>query len=226
VTIVRTIGRCIGEPISWLRLETHSMKRDESIAKHLAECAACAACFAEITGDLVALPPLAVPEKRAGWNWRRWFVPAMAAAAAAIVLIVIVRRDPEVDTTRPDHVAGIKGAGDVILGLVRDRAGTIRNDVTTFAPGDRFKVTLTCAPGPSLWVDVGVVDSQGVDYPLGVPQQIACGNQVVLRGAFSITGRESNRVCARLDTAIAPSRAQKAPAPRDPGVACITLRPE
>jgi len=210
---------CIGTPISWLRLETYALdQRDAAIAKHLAECPACSSCFAQINNDLVALPALSVPEtKKRNWFW--WLAPAMAAAAAAIVLLVIIRREPP---TR-DNVTTIKGGRQVVLGVVRERAGTIRRDVTTYAPGDRWKLTLTCEPGPFVWVDVAVVDPKSTDYPLD-PAQLACGNEVVLPGAFEITGREVNIVCARLDTDAIPARS--APQPGQPGTACITLTPE
>jgi hypothetical protein len=211
---------CIGEPISWLRLESYALDhRDDKIAAHLASCAACAACLAEIRADVVALPPLVVPEKRAWFSWR-WFAPAMGAiAAAALVLLLIGRRD----RTQLDHVTTIKGAGDVVLGVVRERGGVIRRDVTSYLPGDRWKVVVTCAPGPFVWIDVAVVDPTGVDYPLG-PAQLACGNEVAVPGAFEITGTAVNVVCARLDTEVIPTRTT--PKPGDPGVACVTLTPE
>jgi hypothetical protein len=55
---------CIGEPISWPRLERYATNRsDRAIAAHLARCAACAQCLTEIASDLVALPPLVVPAR-------------------------------------------------------------------------------------------------------------------------------------------------------------------
>ncbi len=214
---------CISEPISWLRLERFVLDgRDAAVAIHVASCAVCSACLAEIRSDVVALPPLvapATPERKPWFNWR-WVVPAMAAAAAAIVVLVIIGREP----TRHEHVATIKGAGEVVVGVVRERAGTIRRDVTTFLPGDRWKVVITCAPGPSsLWVDVAVLDAAGIDYPLA-PAQLSCGNEIVVPGAFEITGSAVNVVCARLDADGIPVR--EPPKPGDPGVACITLSPE
>lgn len=215
-------SQCIGQPISWLRLETYAQRGgDAKISSHLASCPACAACLAEIRADVVVLPPLAVPEvaPRRSWFGWRWLAPAMAAAAVAIVLLVVVRRD----RTQLEHVTTIKGAGDVVLGVVRERSGTIRRDVTTYLPGDRWKVVITCAPGPFVWVDVAVVDPAGVDYPLG-PAQLACGNEIAVPGAFEITGNAVNVVCARLDTELIPAR--RPPRPGDPGVACVTLTPE
>lgn len=217
-----TTATCIGEPISWLRLETFAQRGgDDAIASHLASCPACAACLAEIRADVVGLPPLVVPatSSRQPWFTWKWFAPALAAAAVAIVLLIVVRRD----RTQLDHVATIKGAGEVVLGVVRERSGTIRRDVTTYLPGDRWKLVITCAPGPFVWIDVAVVDPAGVDYPLG-PAQLACGNQIAVPGAFEITGTSVNLVCARLDATVIPARSP--PRPGDPGVACITLTPE
>ena len=64
-----TAHACIGEPISWLRLETFAIggNRDAAIAKHVAECAACARCLDEIRatsagGDhAIELPRLVIP---------------------------------------------------------------------------------------------------------------------------------------------------------------------
>lgn len=213
------MSACIGTPISWLRLETYALdRRDASIAEHLASCPACSASFAEITDDLVALPPLVVPERRTR-RWLAWLVPAMAAAAAAIVLLVIVRREPRL----PDHITTIKGGRQVVLGAVRERAGTIRRDVTGYRAGDRWKLTLTCEPGPFVWVDVAVVDPRSIDHPLA-PAQLACGNEVVVPGAFEITGRDANVVCVAIDPDAIPPRTP--PVPGTPGTACITLVPE
>ncbi len=210
---------CVGTPISWLRLETHALAPTSEVSDHLAVCPACSASFAAITDDVVALPPLVVPAKPAR-SWLRWFVPSMGlAAAAAVILLVIVRRPVPAE----EHVTTIKGGRTVVMGVVRERAGAIRSDVTTFATGDRWKVTLSCEPGPFVWVDVSVTDPKGVDYPLG-PAQIACGNQIAVPGAFSITGREVNVVCARLDVDVIPPRTP--PHPGEPGVACVTLTPD
>jgi hypothetical protein len=220
------VTACIGTPISWLRLETYALadRGDPAITDHLASCPACRSCLDEIRGDVVALPPLAIAAPPTPW-WRRlrWIAPAMAAAAAIVLFVVIRRPGPE---QRRDDVATIKGAGDVVLGVVRERAGTIRTDVRTFSPGDRWKAVITCAANTSVWVDVAVIDSHGADYPLGVVQ-VPCGNQIAVPGAFSITGSEVNRVCARIATGVAPPRAIDV---RDPAaardVACVTLRPE
>jgi hypothetical protein len=194
---------CISTPISWLRLEQFATRRaDEQVASHVAACPACARCLAEISADVVALPPLVVPAARP----RRWWyfaVPALALAALAFLVWPRTR----------DDIARVKGVGDVVLGIVRERDGVIRDDVTTFRPGDRFKIVLTCPPAASAWIDVDV----GGDHPLP-PTRIACGNKVVVPGAFHLTGTAANRICVRVAAAAAPD----GDAPR----ACLTIRPE
>ena len=207
---------CIGEPISWLRLETFaSGRKDPAIGEHLAACPACRSCLEEIRADIVALPPLAMPATPAPRAWWKLFVPAFAVAAAAVIALIVFRGgdDPPVR----ENVVAIKGVGEVVLGTVRERGGVIRDDVRSFAQGDRWKLVVTCPPpatGMLLAVDVTVVEVGGsttIDRPL-VPARIACGNRVVLPGAFSLTGPRANRVCA----AIGP----------DKDTACVTIAPE
>jgi hypothetical protein len=211
---------CIGTPISWLRLETFASGRaDSAVGEHVAACPACKHCLEEIRADVVALPPLAMPAPRAPAKkraWWTWAVPAFAMAAAAVIVIVVFRGREEAVPAREDVVA-IKGVGDVVLGTVRERGGVIRDDARSFQPGDRWKLVVTCPPSSSgvlLAVDVTVVEIGGstqIDRPL-VPAEIACGNRVVLPGAFSLTGPRANRVCAALGV--------------DKATACVTIAPE
>lgn len=196
---------CIGEPISWPRLERFAGgSGDTAIATHVAECPACRHCLDEIQRDIVALPPLAVPAPKRRW-WPR-LVPAFALAAAAAVAALVMWPKPE--EPRAD-VVSVKGIGEVVLGVVRERGGVIRQDVTTFAPGDRWKVVITCPPSARAAVEVSV----GSDHPL-VPVTISCGNRVVLPGAFTLTGTYPNRICVRVVSA------------EDSGTACLTIMPE
>jgi hypothetical protein len=215
------VKACIAEPVSWLRLERYARDpSDAAIRDHLATCPACAACLDEIRTDVVALPPLAVPVRAARRRW--WFTLVPALAAAAAILLVLLRRPSAVDEANTGEVAirvpGVKGGPDVIVNLVRERAGTIRTDVRTYAPGDRWKVVVTCPPDLGTWLDVAVVDGATVDYPLA-PAHVACGNQVVVPGAFSITGDRPNQICVRIAPDTPPDRGS-------PGTACVTLRNE
>jgi hypothetical protein len=206
---------CIGEPISWLRLESFALGApDPAIASHVAACPACHGCLAQIRDDVVALPPLAMPvaPRRARRWW--WLAPAFAAA---IVLVVVLRPPPDRDARA---VIGVKGVGEVTLELVRERRGAISFGAARYAPGDRWKVVVSCAPGADPvaappWIDVSVADGVTTDHPLAAAQ-LACGNRVVVPGAFTITGNRANRVCARIAAA----------ADAEAGTACVTVRPE
>jgi len=207
---------CIGEPISWLRLEQAALGvTDAARDAHLAACPACRACLDDIRKDIVALPMLTVPDRKK-LAWWRWAMPAMGLAAAAAILVLVLRPH-----ARAEEVAVVKGVGDVEIGLVRERAGTIRDDSpTTFKPGDRWKVIVTCAPGVAAWLDVAVLE-QGThtpDYPIA-PAHLTCGNRVVLPGAFTLTGTQPNRVCV-----YGAADERRAGIPDEAG--CITVRPE
>jgi hypothetical protein len=217
------VTACTGEPISWPRLEQFALEPgDPAIASHLAGCAVCRDCLDRIRGDAVALPPLVAPDVPvlSAWRrtWRRWWPAPVLAAAAAALALVVVRPPPRAD----DRVA-IKGIGEVVLELVRERAGAISYDAHRYAPGDRWKLVISCPPdaaAPMLAIDVSVADGITVDHPLAATR-IACGNRVVVPGAFTVTGDRVNRVCARI-AAIADRAAT------DPGAgtACVTLLPE
>ncbi|CAN5923598.1 hypothetical protein BH11MYX3_BH11MYX3_48100 [soil metagenome] len=204
---------CIGEPISWLRLERFAAGTgDPSVSTHVAACPACRQCLDDIRTDVVALPPLVVPERRRAW-WS-WAVPAMALAAAAAIALVIWRGGEQTTTVRED-VAYVKGVGEVVLAVVRERGGVIRDDVRSFAPGDRWKVVITCPPNGTVSIDVAVTErgTTRSDHPLA-PASIACGNRIVIPGAFTLSGA-ANRVCARVNGPNGES-----------GTACLTIAPE
>ena len=228
MTAAAAAVRCIGEPVSWLRLEHMALgERDAAATAHLEACAACRQCMAEIRADVVALPPLRLPEKApARWSWLRWAVPAfgLAAAAAIALLVVRPRGDGAEGVAVSERVTTVKGVGEVVVDLVRDRDGAIGMGATTFRASDRWMVVVTCTPGAAAWLDVAVLE-QGSratpDYPLP-PARVACGNRIVLPGAFELTGTRANRVCAVLGAEATPPRAGLPP----DGVACVTVTPE
>lgn len=215
---------CIAEPISWLRLEQHALARDPEVEAHVGRCEACRSCLDAILADSVALPALPahapVPARRRWWTWS---VPALAAAAVAAIALAVLRPRPE---PRPDDTTAVKGVGEVLVDVVRERGGAIAESARTFAAGDRWKVVVTCPPEAGAWLDVGVVEiggAPGADYPLA-PAHVACGNRVVVPGAFELTGTHANRVCVRVSADGPPAR--EPPRPGEPGVACVTVSPE
>jgi hypothetical protein len=205
---------CIGEPISWLRLETFALeRRDATVREHLAACPACKQCLDEIERDVVALPPLAVPEtKKKDRPWWQFALPlGVALAAAAMVLLLLRPRDE-----REEGIARIKGVGVVEIDVVRERGGIIRDDVRTFREGDRFKLVVTCPPDRTAHFAVRVREAgtQTIDRPLQ-PADLVCGNRVVMPGAFTLTGAKANELCVDVT---GPTGETKS--------ACLTLRPE
>jgi hypothetical protein len=211
---------CIGEPISWLRLERFALgTADPVIATHVAACPACRQCLEDIRGDVVALPRLVVPAAPPRRMWPRWWIPAIAAAATAAVAVLLLVLIPRRPSPEPAVArATVKGIGEVTVGLVRERAGTIRFDVLSYAPGDRWKVVLGCPPpvdGTPMWVEVSVADGLTVDHPLAA-SRLLCGNHVVVPGAFTITGNRTNRICAQV-------RANPTSPDAGAGIACLVV---
>jgi hypothetical protein len=197
---------CIGEPISWLRLERYALSAtDTSVREHVDACEACRHCLDEIQRDVVALPPLHVPAKR---SWWKFALPALGALAVAAAILFMLRpRDAE-----QSNIATVKGVGEVIVDVVRERAGSVRDDVRTFKPGDRFKIVVTCPLAKQVALDVAIRERGAAhdDHPLA-QAQIACGNRIVLPGAFELTGDKPHRVCVRIEAQ---------------ANACLTLSPE
>ena len=192
---------CTGEPVSWLRLEQHALAPDAAVAGHLAECAACRACFGGIEAERGrALPPpgdLAVAAAARRRRRRRagFLGSAAALAAAAVVLLVVLSRGD-------DELPGIKGGDELTLGLVRERGGEVAMDPTGFRAGDRFKALVTCASRGAVEVAVTVEQAGETFNPLAVAR-IRCGNRIVLPGAFSLTGDRPATVCARIGARVA-----------------------
>jgi hypothetical protein len=224
------VTACIGEPISWPRLEQFALDPgDLAITAHVAACAACRQCLAQIQADVVELPALVFgvvrregpaarghaehAQPRTPATRRGWLGLAFAAAAAVVLAILVARRPaPAVDGFATP--IGLKGGGDVTLALVRERGGAIALDARRYAPGDRWKLVLSCPPRDALVaLELSVADGVTTEHPLA-PARLACGNNVAVPGAFTVTGTRANRVCATLT------------AGAETATACATLRPE
>jgi hypothetical protein len=173
------------EPVSWLRLEQQHLG-ELPAAEELSD--ADAACLAHIEADRRALPPLRLPERRPsriGWLW-----PSVGLATATVLAVLVWRGADE----EPSLRTGVKG-GELAMVLVRERDGAIEEEPTTFAPGDRFKLLVTCAAADPVHWDVVVTQGDARSYPLTPSGPLACGSRVALPGAFRLTGDAPVTVC-------------------------------
>jgi hypothetical protein len=198
--------RCIGEPVSWLRLERfHLGELAEAeravVAEHVAACAACAACAARVEADeALELPPLQVKMVAAirprSSRALRLIASAGALAAAAVVLLVL-GRTPRAPPSTVDRGERARPKGDgIAFVLVRDDGQRMVDAQGVFRSGDRFKALVTCAPSLSASFDLVVLDSGGASFPLAPAAGLACGNEVPLPGAFRLTATGgSETVC-------------------------------
>ena len=128
----------------------------------------------------------------------------LALAAAAVLLLWL--RAPG-DDRAPGRRVRVKGAGVVVLTLVRERAGAVTFDPPDVEARDRWKTQLTCDRAAPLWTDVVVYQRGQASFPLP-PQPITCGNAVAVPGAFRITDGGAT-ICVALGDR-APDRAQLA----------------
>jgi hypothetical protein len=237
-------ARCVGEAVSWLRLERYHLgeiagDERERIAGHLAACPACAACLARIEQDEgVALPALRpmpdVPSRQlaspAGAMRARWLRlgGAGAGALAAVAAVVLyLRATPHPVDGGPLASGRVKGDA-AAFSLVRDDGSFVGGEGGLFHDGDRFKAVVTCPPGAGLTFDVVVYDRGGASFPLEPAASFACGNEAPLPGAFRLTGRDEERVCLVWGAAGAVPREALASDVRPPegaSRACIALKP-
>jgi Putative zinc-finger len=195
-----TTSRCVGEPVSWLRLERFRLgelggPEREAVAAHLAACPACAACVARIDADeSLELPALALgpaaprppPTLPTRSPRRRLFASVAALAAAAVVVLGIGRTRRGPGTAVDGETARLKGDGMAFV-LVRDDGQRVVDAEGVFRSGDRFKALVTCPPGSGATFDLVVFDGSGASFPLSPARGFACGNEVPLPGAFRLT---------------------------------------
>ncbi|MGO9833352.1 MAG: zf-HC2 domain-containing protein [Polyangiaceae bacterium] len=197
------IGRCIDQPVSWLRLELYQLGEVDgaeraSIASHLASCPACAECLASVESDEAsALPPLpAAREVRArglGARARLGAYGASVLALAAAAMLGVGARWRQGSLADSGGAAGVKGDA-VAFSLVRDDDQRIDDATGVFRDGDRFKAVVTCPPSMGETFDLVVYDASGASFPL-TRARVACGNGVPLPGAFRLSGSAEETVC-------------------------------
>lgn len=225
------MSACTSEPVSWLRLERYALGELDgaaasAIRDHLAACAVCNACLAQIEVPITLserLPEASASRRvpRRFWTWPRLaWTGGLLAAAAAFLLILRPGRDAR-PAVVPDGVR-VKGDIDAVVTLVRDRAGAVTAEAATFEPGDRFSARITCTADAPVFADLVVFQDGEVSFPLP-PAQLRCGNDVAFPGAFRLTGAGA-QVCIALDATRTPDRpALTAGGARAPGLACRAL---
>ena len=203
-------GTCIGEPISWLKLELYELgelkDRDlQAVEEHLEHCDACSSRLALIRSDKRSLPPLpetdrtvVLPALRRMRGFRRAVMTLPFLAAAAMALVTLLPAKPHKSNPFSGKVRW-KG-GELALMLVREHLGAVQESPRRFSPGDRFMIRLTCPPDASVIWDVAVFQGGEVYFPYQPSAAIGCGNLVPLPGGFTLDGDRDAMVCVFTDT--------------------------
>jgi hypothetical protein len=208
------MNTCISEPISWLRLERYRLSELPhaelaEVERHLRACGACSACAAslDVAAPLPSLPaPNATPARihaARTMQLRRMAFAGAALAAAAALLLMLNPFAPGLEP--PRRTLAVKG-GELAIGIVRERAGSIAHEPSRFAAGDRFKVLLTCPPSMRPYVDVVVFQDGHAFFPLRATRIDRCGNALSLPGAFALDGTTDALICAIASEHAAPPR--------------------
>ena len=227
--------RCVGTPISWLRLEQHAAgelpsAERETITAHLATCTTCAACLARIAADaalpLPLLAPAPAPAPARLFTLRR-LAPPLAALAVAAAILLFLRRAPRDDARDLDPISARTKGGDVSFVLVRDDDSLVAEAGGIYRDGDRWKALVTCPPGMRASFDLAVYEHGQAAFPLAAPPSLECGNAVPLPGAFRTTGKDRMTVCLVWNDGAAVDRASlRTAAPEQlPRASCKTLEP-
>jgi hypothetical protein len=217
------------EPLSWLRLEHYHLgelpqEEHSSVQAHLDGCPHCRAMLAEIEDDARTLPPLPLPDPTPTQPWYRRLsilLPSVAGPVLVAALALVILLPPTDDTQLPGHRVTIKG-GELLIALVRERAGVTQDNPSAYRDGDRFQVQLSTPPGDHRFDLVVLQDGQAF-FPLE-PGALPGGNRQVV-GAFELSGPGDAAVCAMVDegrVSRAQLEAQGAEALEE-SAACVTL---
>ena len=210
---------CIGQPVSYLRLERYNLRElptaeHARVAEHLAQCPSCRACYERLRADdrveqvaawTARLSAAPAPQPRAARRGRGWLWGAGAVAASLAGLLFVWPSQP---SPRP-WATELKG-GDLALELTRVDAQGQLLDPTRFAPGDRWKIALSCPPSLAGAVRVRAFQADERFEPLPPQSLASCGNRRLLTGAFQLDGEAAVDVCvvlgdADLDAARSPA---------------------
>lgn len=204
---------CIGEPISYFRLERFELcelPSDEHrhVAEHLAQCPTCRACYERIQTDareqdlaaLVTKLQQPQPKAAARARARGWFWGTGALAVSLVGLLMVLRMPLALQPMAPGGATQTKGGG-LALELTRVDSRGQQLEPTRFAPGDRFRLALSCPPGLAGKVSVRVFQAGETFEPLPSQTLTSCGNRRLLAGAFRLDGQAAADVCVVLGDA-------------------------
>jgi hypothetical protein len=186
---------CVSEPVSYLRLERYNLHElpaaeESRVAEHLARCPVCRACYARIQADArdadVALlaAKLSRPVSPPKAATRRGIYVTLLASAACLMLFLL----------EPLARDGTKG-GELALELVRMSSAGQLLEPTHFAPGDRFKLAVSCPPELAGSVRVLAFQGSEVFEPVAAQALPECGNRRTLTGAWQLDGSEPVELC-------------------------------
>ena len=222
------------EPLSWLTLERYALgelpeSERVAIESTLAADTTSLACLARIEADTRTLPPL--PERasmpaRPWWSFVAWPATAAFVTVAALVLWLRTPHQGFVTVQSPSSagLASVKG-DTVALSLIRERDGSVAWDPTLFTSSDRFKVRVTCGSGRELFASVVVHQDGRAMFPLEA-QAVSCGNNVVLDGAFRLSGSTPVEICVVVSESRITSRHQlELIGPATADADCLTVSP-
>lgn len=198
--------------VSWLLLERYALgelqgAQLQQVEQALQSDAQARACLAQIRSDMRVMPPLPTfntadlaqaKTARAWWMELRFVLSSVAALALVALWIAVPRDGALLGTGTGDGHGGNNVKGDhVAIELVREQAGSVGLDATQFSLGDRFKVRVSCDASRSGFAHVLVQQDGALSTPLSI-QAVACGNNVVLDGAFTLDRATAARVCVVL----------------------------
>ena len=199
--------------ISWLLLEQLHLgelpaNQAESVRRSVEADADLARRLAGITQDNRPIPALRLPERRRYRLWRQVAtafarpVTWMSSASLILVLIVFaVSQSPTLLREAPWQAppsrlfvgdSSIKG-NEIAIRVLRQRHGVLSPDAHTFIRDDSFKLLITCSPSQP---HRHIVSVQGnVVSALFHSDEIHCGNEQVVPGAFRIDGMQPMSIC-------------------------------
>lgn len=217
------------EAPSWLTLERYAL--DELSPSERAAIGAAIAtdpgaqeCLRQIRADrreLPSLPPIQVAIKAPKQRVSLRAVWAAASVGVALTAIALLVRQAPWETRSRSMLTGAKGDA-IEVTLVRESEGRVAVDPALFTLNDRFKVRVTCGRAGLQHVDVVAYQNREASFPLNA-QQIVCGNNVVLEGAFRLNQLTDAEVCVVLSEDVPVARGRLADAHPVPETAACTL---